>query len=419
MVQCSPTTPRAASRRRWAIIALLNAGMIIAYVSRSNLPVALALPDFIKSFHLSDVDRGTLNSSFFWAYALLQIPAGWFVDRYGVKWPYAISFLFWCFASAGTVFVRSIAQLTMLRVILGVGESVIAPASYKWIRFNFEEKERGLAVGLYMAGTKIGPAIGPPLAAWLIVHYDWRLMFLILGLGGLVWLVPWITLVTNDAQQPPKDESKGPAPSPIRFARLMASPVVWGTVIATFCYMYFVYFCMTWMPAYFVEQRHQSLAKMGLYTFFSFAGMAVMAALGGWAADVMIRRGGNPVTVRKWFTIAGFLIACTEIIGARSSSLTMAVTFAVVSLSGLGLATANYWAITQTLFPATTIGRMSGVQNCAASVAGIVAPIVTGWLKQQTGSYEAPMKAIWIVLVAGILSYLTLVREKYAPDLTA
>jgi ACS family D-galactonate transporter-like MFS transporter len=406
------------SKRRWTIIALLNAGMIIAYVSRSNLPVALALPDFIKSFHLSDVDRGTLNSAFFWAYAALQIPAGWIVDRYGVKWPYAFSFLFWCAASAGTVFTRSIAQLTTLRVILGVGESVVAPASYKWIRFNFEEKERGLAVGLYMAGTKIGPAIGPPLAVWLIVHYDWRMMFLILGLGGLVWLVPWIALVQNDARRPAKDASKAPA-SPIRFGRLMASPVVWGTVIATFCYMYFVYFCMTWMPAYFVEQRHQSLAKMGLYTFYSFAGMAVMAAVGGWAADWMIRRGGNPVTVRKWFTIAGFMIACTELIGARASSLTMAVTFAIISLSGLGLATANYWAITQTLFPAATIGRMAGVQNCAASVAGIVAPIVSGWLKQRTGSYEAPMNAIWIVLIVGILSYLTMVREKYAPVVTA
>ena len=405
------------SSRRWTIIALLNAGMIIAYVSRSNLPVALALPDFIKSFHLSDVDRGTLNSAFFWAYAALQIPAGWIVDRYGVKWPYAFSFLFWCAASAGTVFTRSVAQLTALRVILGVGESVVAPASYKWIRFNFEEKERGLAVGLYMAGTKIGPAIGPPLAVWLIVHYDWRMMFLILGLGGLVWLVPWIALVQNDARRPAKDASKVPA-SPIGFGRLMASPVVWGTVIATFCYMYFVYFCMTWMPAYFVEQRHQSLAKMGLYTFYSFAGMAVMAALGGWAADWMIRRGGNPVTVRKWFTIAGFVIACTELIGARASSLTMAVTFAIISLSGLGLATANYWAITQTLFPAATIGRMAGVQNCAASVAGIVAPIVSGWLKQRTGSYEAPMNAIWIVLIVGILSYLTMVREKYAPVVT-
>jgi len=76
LVPSSPTPRRAASSRRWTIIALLNAGMIIAYLSRSNLPVALALPDFIKFFHLSDVDRGTLNSAFFWAYAALQIPAG-------------------------------------------------------------------------------------------------------------------------------------------------------------------------------------------------------------------------------------------------------------------------------------------------------------------------------------------------------
>jgi MFS family permease len=197
--------------------------------------------------------------------------------------------------------------------------------------------------------------------------------------------------------------------------QLLATPVVWGTVIATFCYMYFVYFCMTWMPAYFVERRHQSLSKMGLFTFFSFGGMAIIAILGGWLADIVIRRGGNPVTVRKWFTIAGFAIACTELIGAQSPSLTVAVVFSIVSLSGLGLATANYWAITQTLFPASTIGRISGVQNCAASIAGIVAPILSGWLKQKSGGYTAPMNAIWVVLVIGIFAYLTMVREKYAP----
>lgn len=410
--------PQLPDARRWTIIGLLNAGMIIAYVSRSNLPVALALPDFIRFFHLSDLDRGTLNSSFFWAYAALQIPAGWLVDRYGVKWPYALSFLFWCLACAGTVLVGSLSELIALRVILGIGESVVAPASYKWIRFNFAEKERGLAVGVYMAGTKIGPAIGPPLAAWLIVRYDWRMMFLILGLGGLIWLVPWIFLVSNDGQRASRRISEGAESTPIRLTQLIANPVVWGTVIVTFCYMYFVYFCITWMPAYFVEQRHLSLSKMGLYTFFSFGGMAVVAVLGGWWADSMIRRGGNPVTVRKWFTIAALGIACTELIGAHTSSVPIAVTFSIVSLSGLGLATANYWAITQTLFPAATIGAMAGVQNCAASIAGIVAPVLTGWLKQKTGSYEAPMNAIWVVLAVGIFSYLILVREKYAPNFT-
>ena len=149
-------------------------------------------------------------------------------------------------------------------------------------------------------------------------------------------------------------------------------------------------------------------------TFFSFGGMA-MVALGGWFADLIIRRGGSPVTVRKFFTFAGLAIACTELIRAYTLSIRLSVTFSVVSLSGLGVATANYWVITQTLFPAGTIGAMADVQNCAARMAGIVAPVLTGWLKQRTGNYEAPMNAIWVVLALGIYSYLIMVREKYAP----
>jgi sugar phosphate permease len=179
--------------------------------------------------------------------------------------------------------------------------------------------------------------------------------------------------------------------------------------------MYFVYFCMTWMPAYFVERRHLSLGDMGLYTFFSFGGMAAVAALGGWAADALIARGRNPVAVRKAFTIAGFLIASTEVIGALSDSVSVALFFAVFSLSGLGLATANYWALTQTLIPGGAIGRIVGIQNCAANLPGIVAPILTGWLIQTTGHYDAPMQAIWFFLVLGIAAYAFLVREKYAP----
>jgi MFS family permease len=400
---------------RWAVIGVLSLGMIIAYVSRSALAVPLALPEFIRSFHLSITDRGVLNSAFFWTYAVLQIPAGWVVDRYGVKFPYFLGFTIWCLASASTALTRSIPQLIVVQVVLGAGQAVVAPASYRWIRYHFVEKERGLAVGLYMTGTKIGPAVGAPLAAWLIGMYDWRVMFVLIGLGGLVWLVPWLLLVSNDDRQLERAAVKKDGTLPIPFGTVMASPVIWGTIVASFCYMYFVYFCMTWMPAYFMERRHLSLGKMGLYTFFSFGGMALIATLAGWAADRLIGRGHNPVTVRKWFTIAGFSIATTELIGARATSLETALVFAVVSLSGLGLATANYWALTQTLIPGAAIGRISGIQNCACSVAGIVAPILTGWLLQKTGNYEAPMMAVLVALLAGVLSYLFLIREKYAP----
>jgi len=148
---------------------------------------------------------------------------------------------------------------------------------------------------------------------------------------------------------------------------------------------------------------------------FSFMGMAVVATLAGWAADRMIARGGDPVRVRKGFTIAGFLVASTELIGALSDSSSVALFFAVFSLSGLGLMTANYWALTQTLIPGAAVGRIVGIQNCAANIPGIVAPLLTGWLKQTTGSYDAPMQAIWVFLLAGVAAYVFLVMKKYAP----
>jgi ACS family D-galactonate transporter-like MFS transporter len=410
-----PAVPASSAARRWTIIGLLSLGMIIAYVDRTNFSVALAAKDFKSLFKLTDVDRGTLNSAFFWSYAFLQIPAGWLVDRYGVKLPYALGFLAWSLVSAGTALATSVSQLFAIRFLLGVGESVVTPASMRWIRFHFPEKQRGLAVGLYMTGTKIGPAIGAWIAGKLILTYGWKTMFLWLGCGSLLWLIPWLTMVDDDDRQIEKAAKAAGPQTSVSFGRLLASPVIWGTVIGTFCYMYFVYFCMTWMPAYFHEKRNLSLDSMGLYMMFSFGGMATVAALAGWAADWMIARGGDPVGVRKAFTIAGFVIASTEVFGALSDSVPVALFFAVFSLSGLGLATANYWALTQTLIPGGAIGRIVGIQNCAANLPGIVAPLLTGWLKQKTGSYEAPMQAIWFFLVLGVAAYVFLVREKYAP----
>jgi MFS family permease len=409
------TNTPASTSRLWTIIGLLSLGMIIAYVDRTNFSVALASKDFKALFGLTDVDRGTLNSAFFWSYAFLQIPAGWLVDRYGVKFPYAWSFLAWSLVSAGTSLATSVSQLFALRFLLGVGESVVTPASMRWIRFHFSEKQRGLAIGLYMTGTKIGPAVGAWIASKLILAHGWKPMFAWLGLGSLLWLIPWLTLVKDDDRQIEQAAQPAGPKTGVSFGRRLANPVIWGTIIGTFCYMYFVYFCMTWMPAYFVEARHLSLDSMGLYQLFSFGGMATVAAVGGWLADRKIARGGDPVAVRKAFTIAGFVIASTEVFGALSDSVPVALFFAVFSLSGLGLATANFWALTQTLIPGGAIGRIVGIQNCAANLPGIVAPILTGWLKQKTGSYDAPMQAIWFFLLLGIASYVFLVREKYAP----
>ena len=396
---------------RWSVLGLLTVGIIIAYVDRINL--SSALPEIRKSFPLSPEASGILLSAFFWSYAILQTPAGWIIDRFGVKWPYAIAFFIWSGVSAATALVGTLGGLITVRILLGIGESVVTPASMRYIRTNFAEKERGLAIGIYMSGTKYGPAIGAPLAAYLVSAYGWHLMFLLTGLGCLLWLIPWVLLVRNDAGVTLR-ESETAAMKPASWGAILSTPVMWGTCLATFCYMYFVYFCMTWMPTYFKERHGLSLTDSGWFTFMSFGGMATMAILGGWAADRLIGRGHNPVTVRKTFVIVGFVLAFSEIIGAFTESASLTLFLAVFSLSGLGLTTANYWALTQTLMPGGAIGRVAGLQNTAASVAGIAAPWITGILVQKTGQFNAPLIAIGFWLAVGISCYLFLVREKYA-----
>jgi MFS family permease len=397
---------------RWWVVVLLALGCIIAYVDRVNLSFAIIDADFKHFFNISNTERGLVNSAFFWSYAALQIPAGWVVDRYGSKYPLAISFAVWSALTAFAAFTSAFASLFAVRLLLGVGEAALQPASMRWIRHNFDERQRGFAIGVFMSGSKFGPAIGSVLAALLIQAYGWRAMFVILGAFALLWLLPWLYFVKDDRHTgSARHVATGSEPKePI--GDLLKSPILLGVIIGTFAYMYFVYFCMTWMPAYLREARGLSLTSSGAYTTFSFAGMATMSIIGGWLADRMIVAGRDPVAVRKGFTMAGFLLASTEVLSPMLSSLDWALVVSIFSLSGLGLATANYWALTQTLIPGSKIGRIVGIQNCAASVAGIVAPIITGWLVQKTGGYAAAMQMVLFFLGCGILAYGFLVRDK-------
>src|SRR5260370_5557332 len=129
------------SARRWAVLALLVTGIIIAYVVRENFSVALATKDFTSLFRITDSDRGGLNAAFYWSYAFLQIPAGWLVDRYGVKFPYALGFLSWSLMSAGTSLATSASQLFGIRFLFGVGESVVASATQRWILLHLPQQQ--------------------------------------------------------------------------------------------------------------------------------------------------------------------------------------------------------------------------------------------------------------------------------------
>lgn len=397
---------------------LLNLGFIIAYADRVNLSVAL--PEITTDFQLSPAVSGLILSTFFWSYAALQIPAGWFVDRYGVRVPYLAGFLLWSLASIGTACTASVAGIIASRILLGVGQSVVVPASMRYIRVHFVEEKRGLVVGLFLTGAKIGPAIGVPIAVHLMLAYGWRAMFALIGLVSLVWMIPWLYLVRRDdpvASDVLQKASRHGANTVVAWKALFLSPAIWGIFVGTFCYAYFMYFCVTWLPTYFLKRYGMSLQEMGWYTSLSFTGMAAVAVLAGWAADTIIRGRSHPISVRKVFTVTGLGFASIQILGIWTESASLSLLFAVVSLSGLGLATANYWALTQSLIPGSAIGKVAGIQNMASNSAGIVSPWFTGWLVLKTGTFEAPMQLIGILLVVGMGCYVALVRPHFAPKL--
>ncbi len=401
---------------RWAVLLLLSLGVLIAFIDRTSISSALADKAFISHFALSNIDRGTLGSAFFWSYGVVQLFMGWMVDRYGVKWLYAIFFVAWCAATAATGFATSFAMILVLRVAVGAAEAVVIPASYRWIRDNFDDRSTGLAVGFFTSGNKLGSAVGAPIAAWLIVHYSWQAMFILTGVIGVLWLVPWLLVVPNDLSNRAAREVTRRSAATVTWKAIFASPVVWGGLVVNFCYGYFGFFGATWMPSYLVETRGLSLQQSGAYTFLSFAGVALVAILGGWWADKMIARGRDAIAVRKGFIVAGFLGACTVLLGANATSVPVALFWNVTSLSVLGLATANMQALCRlALIPNPAVGRVTGVQQVATSLSGGIAASLSGWLLHVTGSYAMPMFMIFVFLVIGAATTLLMMKPKWSP----
>lgn len=397
--------------KRWHVVLWLSFGMVIAYIDRVNL--TSAMPEIGKMMGLDDAQRGMALSAFFWTYTIGQIPAGMLVDRYGVRMLYTLGIVLWSIASALTVLTTGLWGLIATRLVVGLGESVVTSSSLRYIRAHFAEKERGFAVGVYMTGTKIGPAVGLPLAGYLVATQGWPAMFLMMGVGSLLWLGPWLTWVRKDdpAAQPAVPGSKASVES-VSLSDALKSRVMWGIILGTYCYMYFVYYCMTWMPQYFQKTHGMSIKDSNWFGGVSFGGMAAVAAIGGWAADKLISRGAEPIFVRRAFTVAGFVMAAMQTLSVFTDSKELMIGLTVASLCGLGLATANYWALTTTLMPGAV---PVAIQNTAANLAGIVAPWLTGWMVKQTGSFDAPIMAVGIWLLLGVFAYAVLVKPAASP----
>lgn len=393
-------------QRRWYVVGLLFLAILINYVDRGNLSIA-AVP-LMKDFGLSPTQMGLLLSAFFWTYAGMQIPAGILIDRYGIRRIYAGSFLVWSLATAAIAWADSFGQIFACRLMLGIGEAVAAPASLGYIRRSFRQEESGLPTAVYTAGMMVGPAVGSLAGALILESVGWRALFLITGLGACWWVIPWLWLAPRGRAE--DVEAGRPAAAAIRWKQVFTNPLFWGITIAAFLYSYYWYFFLTWIPSYLLMTHGFSFTAMGTATALPLAGMALVAAAAARLADGRIARSGRPIETRRAFVTAGFLLGCLMLLLLVFRSRTAAFPILTVSMLGLGLASANYWALTQAISPQTMIARVVAYQNTIANIAGIVAPIATGRLLGEEKNFDRAIACAGIALLAAAVAYRFLIR---------
>lgn len=268
------------------MVALLTLAAFINYVDRGNL--ATAGPLIRDQLSLSNTQLGLLLSAFFWSYAPAQLPAGWLAERVDARRVLAAGLAVWGIATALTGLVSGFIMLLLLRVILGLGESVMYPASFKILAGEALDEERGQANGWMAAGQLSGPAFGTLAGGVLMAWFGWRVVFVAAGFASLLWLWPWLR-TPRAAAAPTRTTADGP---PTRV--LLRSRELWGSCLGNFCEAYPLYLILSWLPVYLVKTRGVSMAEMaqlgaGVYTL-----SAVSSVLTGWAKD---RSGPAPAPI--------------------------------------------------------------------------------------------------------------------------
>lgn len=391
------------------ILVLLVIAVGINYVDRGTLSVAKS--NISSEFGLNPTRMGFLFSAFFWSYALFQLAAGWLVDRWEVKWIYAGGFLIWSLATAAIGLAHDFTMLFGLRLLLGIGESVAYPATSRLLTETYAEEQRGFANALIDAGSKLGPALSTLLGGLVVAHYGWRPLFLWVGLGSLVWLIPWIWLVPSRNSTPAPGGLRMPSEAePVGWADILRRREVWGTSLGMFCLGYSWYFLVSWLPAYLEEDRKFSKEAMAVFGSLPFLAMAVTSLTGGWISDRWIQSGASCTRVRKTFLTLGFTLCAVLMVPAvLVREATLCVVFLTAACAALGLFSSNVWAVTQTLAGPSAAGKWTGIQNCIGNLGGVVSPALTGWLVTETGSFTVAFGGASLMLLLGASAYLLLV----------
>ena len=395
-VEAPPSAPAAISPR---VVALLALAMFVNYADRGSLSVAA--PVLQGQLHVSDAGMGLLLSSFFWSYTLAQPLAGSIVQRFDVRRVLAVALALWAGATLLCGLATGYAMLLALRLLMGLGESVIYPANARILAERASERVRGRCNGLISMAMCLGPTAGTLVGGLVLARFGWRAVFLSLGLLSLLWLAPWLTTARQEtASAPALRGDSGPG-----YGELLARRQIWAVAIGQLCYSWQFYLLLTWLPSYLVKAQHLSLTAMAGIGAAVYGVQALAAVAGGTLTDMLVRRDSGSIEVRRTVLLLGIagggLALLVEGLGPK------ALAIPCLFLAGICTGAANplIFSIGQTLAGPRAGGRWMGIQNMGGNCAGILAPIATGLIAQATGAFTGAFVLAAALSVVGIFCW--------------
>jgi MFS transporter, ACS family, D-galactonate transporter len=408
-------------RRRWRIAWLLGFGILVNYFDRVNLSVC---KDALHSeFGISVITFGYLLSAYNWTYCMLQLPVGVLLDRFGVRRVGRISTFLWSVASFGAAATPGIGGFFAARFLLGVGEAPSFPASAKAVGYWFPARERSMSTAMFDSAAKLAPAMGVPLIGLLLVYFGWRWSFAATGFISFFYFLLFYWLYRDPSQDAGLSAIerefivRGGAQPEVSDTTTKGSPLgyllrhreVYGLSLGFAAYNYTFYLLLTWLPSYLSSSLHIDLLHSVVYTSVPWGIAAVCdLAIGGWLVDHLVQRGWNAVRVRQTVLIGGTMLGLGILGAARAHTPAAALFWISLSIGGLSAAAPVGWSIPSLIAPRESVGRIGGIMNFCNQVAGIAAPIATGYIVAATHSFEGAFIAATVFLVIGIAGYIFL-----------
>jgi ACS family D-galactonate transporter-like MFS transporter len=395
------TTPRTSVR--WRIFLLILLIVAINYVDRASLSVAM--PTISKEFGIDAAAQGIILSSFFWTYALVQIPGGWLADRNRPRLIIAGATILWGAFEALAALSTGWVGLLLARLGLGLAEGPIFPASGKLNAVWLPARERGRGAVIIDGGAPLGTAFGGLIIATLIGAFgSWRTAFVVAGLGTVAaGLFAYWYIRDKPREQPSINEAEAQyierehakedelltagqegRTNVLGFLRFRS---FWGMLLGWAGFDLVFYGLVAWAPNYLAQARHLSLEAIGGATFIIFGAGFVGEIAGGFLSDYWKVRGGSPnIVMRTILGISGVLTTISTFLLAFVTSPVAAIALLASTLFFLRWA-GLYWSVPATLTDRGRVGVLAGIMNFAGNVGGILAPIIVGVIVQMTGSY--------------------------------